>query len=256
MEINIKDTNYFTKNSLEDIVKNTTSLGLPIVITPHKTQSTNIKYIEKVYRKTNSGIIKITPKEYFENYKNLQKFKHILIEDIELMKDFGYDFFIKKILNKSNHFFIFFNIKNETYKKYISAAKPINFSKFCINCKDEYIFLTLFILYKAYKETIIICKNVNKFKLFCEVMKMKCIIKDNYETTNKICLVVERYVEIENTKVIYIGFDLEYQKINIDYNKTSKYLYRIRDLVKQLTNDVVQGKRKLNYKRFKDIHKI
>ncbi|EQB59841.1 hypothetical protein NAPIS_ORF02607 [Vairimorpha apis BRL 01] len=107
MEINIKDTNYFTKNSLEDIVKNTTSLGLPIVITPHKTQSTNIKYIEEVYRKTNSGIIKITPKEYFENYKNLQKFKHILIEDIELMKDFGYDFFIKKILNKSNHFFIF-----------------------------------------------------------------------------------------------------------------------------------------------------
>ncbi|EQB59842.1 hypothetical protein NAPIS_ORF02608 [Vairimorpha apis BRL 01] len=75
-------------------------------------------------------------------------------------------------------------------------------------------------------------------------MKMKCIIKDNYETTNKICLVVERYVEIENTKVIYIGFDLEYQKINIDYNKTSKYLYRIRDLVKQLTNDVVQGMRK------------
>ncbi|EQB60546.1 hypothetical protein NAPIS_ORF01879, partial [Vairimorpha apis BRL 01] len=66
----------------------------------------------------------------------------------------------------------------------------------------------------------------------------------NYETTNKICLVVERYVEIENTKVIYIGFDLEYQKINIDYNKTSKYLYRIRDLVKQLTNDVVQGMRK------------
>lgn len=256
MNIELKSTDYIINHNFEDIIKTIPSLGLPIILTPHKSQSSNIDFVQEVYKKNRTGCIKITPRDFLENIKKFADYKFLIVEDLELMEYFGYTESMKKI-KRLDFNFIFMNIRTKDYLKYTDTVTHLSFNKFSINCSKEDIFVSVYALYKNYQNVVIICKNINikKMKIFCQILGMECIITDEYSSkfVDKICIVVDEYIEINTGKVIYLGFNLDFRKISLNINRIGRISYRIKDLLKYLTKDVVNGKKKINFDRFKNI---
>ncbi|WUR03193.1 uncharacterized protein VNE69_04022 [Vairimorpha necatrix] len=241
----MKLVDYSTNHSIETLQNNLKSLL--IVLTPHKSQSSNIPYILEVYKKSNTGYIKITPKDFIKSQLNDHKTSHLVVEDYDLMATFGYKDHLSNIKNLG---FNFIYLKNNTIK----CTNILNFNKYIIKCANNDYFYYLYLMYLKYKDIVILCKNYKKMVLFCEILNIECMVDEEYkeEYSDKMCVVVEEYKEVGN-KVIYIGVESEGKEMEIEEKPRVKY--RIQDLVRSLSRDVVNGRRQINTARFKDILK-
>ncbi|KAK6090348.1 hypothetical protein P3W45_000705 [Vairimorpha bombi] len=254
MNIQLKSADYVINHNIEDILKTIPSLGLPIILTPHKSESSDINFVQEVYKKNKTGFIKITPRSFLENIEKFSDYKYLMVEDTEIMEYFGYTESIKKI-RKLGYHYIFMNIHTKDYLKYSDSVTHLSFNKFSINCSKEDVFVSVYVLYKNYKNVVVVCKNIKKMEMFCKILGMECTVTDEYSSkfADKICLVVDKYIEINTGKVVYIGFNLGFRRISLNMNKMGKISYRIKDLLKYLTKDVVNGKKIINLDRFKNI---
>ncbi|EOB13449.1 hypothetical protein NBO_73g0015 [Nosema bombycis CQ1] len=252
---------YISTNTPEEIASGVVFGSIPVVLTPFKSKSNDISFSLDLYDKQKQNVLRLTPTEFLKNkeiiFKNKQKMNHLIVEDLLLMKEFGYD---KNILEIKS---LGFNLIGSD-SEYLTNPSPLSLNKFCIDCKEDLIYVSLFVLYKIYSKKnnkiSIITPDKLKTEIFCRVMDMNCkIFGINDLLRNDLgenVIVVKSFLEVSAKRVVYLGSKPTGTKeIKMDYKKISKYIYRIRDLIKSITKDVLKGKREFNYGRFKNILK-
>lgn len=251
--IKLTKHNYITRHSVNTLLDNIT-FSISIILSPHKSLSSDIEYTLEVYKKTGRGRIITTPKEFvikhnfIKNLLNVLMPSHLLVEDYDVMDTFGYSSYLKDIKEMKYNFIY---ITTST----VPECKLLNFYRYVIKCRDKDYFYYIYLLYLKYTTNLVIlCRNVKRMNLFCDILNIKCIIDTEYkdEYYNSVCVVTEEYKEIEGF-VIYLGLDCT--GIEMKVLENYRILYRIKDLVKSLTKDVVNGRKKINSDRFKNILK-
>ncbi|KAF9761748.1 hypothetical protein NGRA_2413 [Nosema granulosis] len=249
---NLTKTDFISQNSPEEIAASIDFEALPVVLTPYKSKTDEIDYSLDLFDKTKSSILRITPTNFIKNVKILTV-KYLIVEDIGLMKEFGYEEAMLEI-KKMGYRFI------ASTSEYLTNPKPLALNRFFVDCKAEFVYVSLFVLYKIYKNITVITKDKAKAEIFCKVMHMDCNILGVNDILRGACgevvVVLENYIELSSKKVIYVGVHPDgCKEIKMDYKKVSKYIYRIKDVLKSITRDVLKGKRQFNYGRFKNILK-
>lgn len=250
-KIILEHKDHLSQNTLEEIAASVDFGMMPVALTPFKSKSNELSHSLDLFEKTGENIFRVTPTDFLKIRENL-KVKILIIEDASLMKEFGYEEALLEI-KKLGYYFIGTSL-------YLTNPSPLALNKFFVDCKDEFVFVSLFVLYKVYKKITVITKDKAKTEIFCKVMEMNCrvfgvndLLRGGLEG---VVVVVNSYIEISSEKVVYVGVKPSgCKEIKMEYTKVSKYIYRIRDLLKSITRDVLRGKKKFNYGRFKNILK-
>lgn len=252
-KINLEPRDYISKNTAEEIAASVDFEAIPVALTPYKSKTVDLNYSLDLFEKTGQNILRLTPSEFLKNKEKLTN-KVLVIEDVGLMKEFGYEESLLEIKKMG------YNFIASDPSIYLTDPIPLALNKFFVDCKDEYLYVSLFVLYKVYKNITVITKDKAKTEIFCKVMDMNCRVFGVNDllrgALGGVVVVVNSYIEISSEKVIYVGVKpTGCKEIKMEYKKVSKYVYRIRDVLKSITRDVLRGKKKFNYGRFKNILK-
>jgi len=241
---------YSTQSVLDEVVESLQlSYSLIPVITPYasKTErSQNIKNAKK-------GIVRLTIDQY--NTKSADfDMKHVIVEDHTLFSDFGYS------LGDIKAPVIILGASGSLEDSH--GYSPLPICSCFIQADRNERFVAIYILSQIYSATIV-TKNVDRVEMFVRIFKLDADvcgydeIENLSKTTKSDCVIfLEGYRDVKFGRKFVIGrqsYGLE--KFNLDLTMADKFVYRIEDVMKQLSPSVVRRKETFDYDRFENIAK-
>jgi hypothetical protein len=230
---------YVTSTTIDNLLENLElSFKRIPIITPYASKSEDISNMDNDSKKS----FRITLPIYLQNAESFDC-SHVVVEDYDLMEDFGYkvEDIKKPIISTSNK----------------SNANVLHLCSFFIKAEKNERFMVLYILSRFFKITVF-SKEEEKARIFCRVFDIDCDIMSYEDEVSdaECCIFLDGYKKVDSERVFVIGtksYGLD--KLTIDINSIGKYKYRINDVMQAISPSVIKHKRQFDYNRFININK-
>lgn len=233
-----------TKEEIQDAVE----LPSPcIVLTPYKTKCSDLREQGVYGRET-----RMTPRQLLSEVDRAGV-SHVLVEDSEVMEEFGYLEDLER-LNTKGVFFILPNVQSPPSFAADPLVLPVN--RYLLRLAGDERYVALFILCKIYGRVTVVCKDARRIEMFSTILGLDVVaMRHGEEADNmKVVVMMDRFVGVPCERLFYIGGPCEgLRRISLDVGKAGKYLCRIKDVCRALSRSVVSGRKELNMERFRNI---
>ncbi|AFN82919.1 hypothetical protein EROM_041550 [Encephalitozoon romaleae SJ-2008] len=244
----VKGTDYIFCGSRKDI-ECTLRLPRPIIIlTPYKSRCSAL-----ICWRDGNDII-MTPRDLSKNLDRMNG-GHVVVENCELMEDFGY---LPDLIDLRGKNISFILLNAQKAPRFAENPVLLSNSRHFIRAKGDERYAVIFALHKIYKNMWIVCKSVEKMNMFSKIFKLDLtVVKHGDDVKGKgVVVVMDELVNIECEELFYVGEECKGMRpLVLDMSKIGKFLYRIRDVCNMLSPAVIQGKRRLDINRLWNIEK-
>ncbi|ADM11440.1 uncharacterized protein Eint_041530 [Encephalitozoon intestinalis ATCC 50506] len=240
---------YVFRGSRDEVKQTFKFQGSAIVLTPYRSKCSGLAYLE------DSEEIVMTPKMALERSFDKMKGGHVIVEDCELMDGFGY---MEDLICLKRKGISFILLNAQKVPKFAENPVFISSNRYFIKATKDERYAAIFALCKIYKNVCIICKDVERMKMFSEIFKLNLDVVGHGDAVDgrSVVIVMDGLVNIKCEKLFYVGDKCKGMKTMVlDTSKIGKFLYRVRDVCNMLSPGVVRGKKELNINRFRGIEK-
>ncbi|KAM0672044.1 hypothetical protein CWI42_042020 [Ordospora colligata] len=227
-----------------------------VVVSPYKSKCLDIMIAVKGMQE-----IVVTPNDLVElldgvdgdNYAELSKQTHIIVENGQLMESFGY---LPELLElkRRGKSFVILNMSSQPV--FASNAVVLTLDKYFIEANGDDRYAVVFMLCRIYKRVCIVCREYKRMRMFADIFKLEVLVCRHKDVNvgSGVVVVMDEFREFECEVLFYIGKSCKgLQRKRLDASKMGKYLYRVRDVCGALSPNVVSGKQKLDAGRFCNI---
>lgn len=238
-----KMKSYSTTTTIENITENLqlTFNKVPIV-TPYSSKCMEDSEIKNLL-KNEKAVIRLTITKYL-GLKDSFDCSHVVIEDFNLLGQFGYDW---KDIDKP----VIVDQKADCFEK-------IQLFKFFIKAEKSDSFVALYLISQMFK-TAVVTKDPERMEMFCKVFRMNCEVYD-YEYQDEIdseCVVLMGFPKkINSERVFLIGKkSYGFPSLNLNVNDAGKFKYRINDVVRDLFSHSNRQVSRFDFAKYANIYK-
>ncbi|WEL38503.1 hypothetical protein PFJ87_04g01790 [Encephalitozoon hellem] len=198
--------------------------------------------------------IVMTPKDLAKNLERMGG-KHVVVENCELMEVFGYLSDMMYLKRKEISFIL---LNAQRTPPFAEDPVFLSNSRYFIRARGDERYAVIFALHKIYKNMWVVCKNVERMRMFSEVFKLELVVVKHGDDVKGrgVVAVMDGFVNVECEKLFYVGEECKGMKpMVLEMGKIGKFLHRIRDVCSMLSPAVVKGKRRLDINRLCNIEK-
>lgn len=224
-------------------------------------------------------VIVATPMHFAENIKQYNiNTRHIIVHEPDLIEELDFLPVIAQL--RAQGFFFVAYASNASYFRFLNNPEILSYSiKYFIRCTDNEDFYVLFFIFKYCildGSTALITSLPHKFgtmQIFLQAIHHEVdlflhedgdfVVNTERERIpiesqfyNNVIMVGSNVVDFNCDRIIYLSSDsLNIKEEVFDFEKISKYRYRINDLLRSITPNVLNGKKKFDYSRFTALRK-
>lgn len=237
------------------------------------------KVLQQIAFISDPEIIVATPFSFIKNIKSYTlKSKHILLYEPDLIEDLDYLQAIN-FLRTMGFYFIAY-ASNASFFNFLENPVIISSSvQYLIKCVENEDFYVIFYIFKMCLldgSIAIVTDDQNKFtkvKIFMEAIHQKCDIYLHKDSTyvldinnekvylenqfyNNIIMVGSNIINFNSDRIIFLSSkNLNIKEEIFDFDRVSKYKYRIDDLLRGITPNVLKGRKMIDLTRFSSFKK-